>query len=177
MKITGKIKAIAIGVLILSSVAWSSAKADAADADSIRTKVARVALKLEPVTGIKVNIKVLTDSKKDACVLPDGTVLVTSALISASESDDEVAFILAHEISHVIAKDYYSFTPELNNANIPNLQLREINADMNAVHFTKKAGYDPSAAMQILSRLNTVSTPVFRNRLENLSIYLKDIKK
>ena len=50
---------------------------------------------------------VIEDSTINAAALPDGTVLVNTALLGAVENEAQLAFILSHEISHVLQVHYW----------------------------------------------------------------------
>jgi predicted Zn-dependent protease len=47
---------------------------------------------------------VVPSRQENAFALPGGPILITTALIAASESPDEVAGILGHEIQHVVGR-------------------------------------------------------------------------
>ncbi|MFP5504408.1 MAG: M48 family metallopeptidase [Candidatus Sericytochromatia bacterium] len=46
----------------------------------------------------------VADAQENAFALPGGQVLITSALIAAAETPDEVAGVLGHEIQHVLGR-------------------------------------------------------------------------
>src|SRR6266480_1537761 len=50
---------------------------------------------------------VIEDSSINAAALPDGTILVNTALLGAIENGSQLAFILSHEISHVLQVHYW----------------------------------------------------------------------
>jgi hypothetical protein len=50
---------------------------------------------------------VVEDSSINAQALPDGTVLVNTALLGAAENEAEIAFALSHEIAHVLQVHYW----------------------------------------------------------------------
>jgi hypothetical protein len=50
---------------------------------------------------------VVEDSSINAAALPDGTVLVNSALLGAVENEAQLAFVLSHEISHTLQVHYW----------------------------------------------------------------------
>ncbi|HEV2196878.1 MAG TPA: M48 family metalloprotease [Candidatus Acidoferrum sp.] len=50
---------------------------------------------------------VVEDSSINAAALPDGTVLVNTALLGAVENEAQLAFVLSHEISHVLQVHYW----------------------------------------------------------------------
>lgn len=144
---------------------------------AVEARVKKTASRLEGATGYKARLFIgPEETKKDAFVLPDGTIYITSGLVLATDSDDELAFILAHEISHAMAKDHKLFVPEFTSvSDMPDFLLREINADLNGVVFAKKAGFRPEASMSLLTRLTPPSNRTLKSRLETLSIYLKTI--
>jgi Peptidase family M48 len=47
------------------------------------------------------------DSSINAAALPDGTVLVNTGLLGAVENESQLAFVLSHEISHVLQVHYW----------------------------------------------------------------------
>ena len=50
---------------------------------------------------------VVEDSSINAAALPDGTVLVNSALLGVVENEAQLAFVLSHEISHTLQVHYW----------------------------------------------------------------------
>ncbi|MBI2400043.1 MAG: M48 family metalloprotease [Deltaproteobacteria bacterium] len=104
MKKTRKIACKALmGLLFFALFTPSLSRAEAVD--SYRGRVARAASRLEPVTGLSPKIIIKEDDAQSAFVLPDGTVVISRGLLASTGSDDEVAFVIAHEISHIIARD------------------------------------------------------------------------
>ena len=49
---------------------------------------------------------VLEDEALNAFALPGGTIVVTRGLLDAAESENELAFVLGHEIGHFAARDH-----------------------------------------------------------------------
>jgi len=49
---------------------------------------------------------IVQDSRPNAFAVPGGAILVTTGLLSRAESENEVAFILAHEIGHFASRDH-----------------------------------------------------------------------
>ncbi len=168
-------------VFLMASFFWAmfyhpaySATTPAAAYNAAMSRVARIAPKLEALAGRKTPIMVTPDMEKEAFVLPDGNIIITTGLVALCKTDDEFAFIIAHELSHVVAKDFEnSGTPGLTGSRgIPDLQLREIKADENAVRYLKNAGYNPYASISILARLS--KNHDLKDRLDSLSRYLKN---
>jgi hypothetical protein len=50
---------------------------------------------------------VVEDSTINAASLPDGTVLVNTALLGAVENESQLAFVLSHEIAHVLQAHHW----------------------------------------------------------------------
>jgi predicted Zn-dependent protease len=119
----------------------------------------------------------------NAFALPGGFVFVTRSLVELCEwQEDEVAFILAHEMSHVMrghAMDRIISNSAIamgaRAASIRGALSRwvqkvgvrflesaysqdlELEADRLAVRLTEAAGYDPRASVRLLSRLAEIS--------------------
>ena len=50
---------------------------------------------------------VVEDSSINAAALPDGTVLVNTGLLGAVENESQLAFVLSHEIAHVLQAHHW----------------------------------------------------------------------
>ncbi|ELS03501.1 Peptidase family M48 [Xenococcus sp. PCC 7305] len=66
-------------------------------ADSLQTQNASNAL---PAT-----IHIQKEEQANAAVIPGGHIIVTTALLEEAESENELAFVLAHELGHHVARD------------------------------------------------------------------------
>lgn len=51
------------------------------------------------------NIRIQKSPVANAAVLPGGHILVTTSLLQEAESENELAFVLAHELGHHVARD------------------------------------------------------------------------
>jgi predicted Zn-dependent protease len=81
-----------------------AATADARD-EALEELLARLARHWEG-HGYALRLGVLEeDAMPNAFALPGGHVLVTSALLAQASSENELAFVLAHELGHVEARD------------------------------------------------------------------------
>lgn len=123
-----------------------------------------------------------TDSV-NAFATPGGFVLVTVGLIKLLDNEDELAFVLAHEIAHVIQRHHYRVvlrqrlaekaaknlqvaTGELDNAALSQASAQiyargldkssEFEADRMGVELMTQAGFDPAFAMGVLERLQNL---------------------
>ncbi len=52
----------------------------------------------------KLRYKILKDEDLNAMALPDGRIYITSGMMGAVTSDDQLAFVLGHEATHVAQK-------------------------------------------------------------------------
>ncbi len=50
---------------------------------------------------------VVEDSSINAASLPDGTLLINTALLGAIQNESQLAFVLSHEIAHVLQTHYW----------------------------------------------------------------------
>ncbi len=128
------------------------------------------------------SFKILNERKElNAFTAPGGFIYITRALLEALESDDEVAFVLGHEIGHV-AGDH--IRKQLSQAIAGSILLdiltggssqlvrigsdimfslyqsgysrqHERDADTRGVRYMKAAGYNPVAAITALRKLGT----------------------
>lgn len=59
----------------------------------------------ESSNSIPLTIHLLDSKDANAAILPGGNILVTTALLEKAESENELAFVLAHELGHFVARD------------------------------------------------------------------------
>lgn len=123
---------------------------------------------------------VIQSDSVNAFAMPGGYVLVSSGLLKSLESEDELAFVVAHEVAHVARRHHYqvvqrqrlaeqaakglqtlaqdSDTAKLAQAS-GQIYARgldksaEFEADRLGVEYMTKVGYDPAAALSVLEKL------------------------
>jgi len=134
---------------------------------------------------IPVTIKVIDADELNAFALPGGYVFVNSGLIRVTETEAELAGAMAHEIAHVAARHatrQQSREQLVNMATIPLVLLGgwagfaiqqgaglaiplgflsfsrgfETEADLLGLQYMDKAGYDPTAAVDIFERIEAL---------------------
>ncbi|MGF1482463.1 MAG: M48 family metallopeptidase [Cyanophyceae cyanobacterium] len=60
----------------------------------------------EPQTiSVPLTLHVVDYEQPNAAVLPGGHILLTEGLLKQAESENELAFVLAHELGHIVARD------------------------------------------------------------------------
>jgi predicted Zn-dependent protease len=123
---------------------------------------------------------VIESNAINAFAMPGGYILVSTGLLKNLENEDELAFILAHEIAHVSRRHHYQVilrqrlaeqaSKDLQSAvqgdEIGKLALAsgqiyargldkgaEFEADRLGVEIMTRAGYDPVAALNVIERL------------------------
>jgi predicted Zn-dependent protease len=119
----------------------------------------------------------------NAFAAPAGFILVSRGLIDLLESEDELAFVLAHEVAHVMRKHHYNVVQrqrlvekaakdlqELEQSDLVGKlsslsgqmyargldKAAEFEADRLGVELMTRAGYDPAAAISVLEKLMTL---------------------
>jgi predicted Zn-dependent protease len=120
-----------------------------------------------------------TDSV-NAFATPGGFVLITSGLVKQLQNEDELAFVLAHEINHVLRRHHYKVVQRQRLAETAAKQMQATSGDANFASLSQasaqiyargldknsefeadrlgaelmtQSGYDPVSAMGVLERL------------------------
>ena len=123
---------------------------------------------------------VLEDKMKNAFSLPGGFVYISTGLLDILHSDDEIAFVLGHEIGHIVARHaikrlqaalgynllILASAAAPSTGNLPQgvslalasilsgySQEDEFLADRLGIKYAAKAGFDPKAAMEVMQAL------------------------
>lgn len=116
----------------------------------------------------------------NAFAMPGGYILLSSGLLKTLESEDELAFILAHEVAHVARRHHYqvvqrqrladqaakglvAVTQDRDTAKLAQASGQiyargldkgaEFEADRLGTEYMTRAGYDPVAAINVLEKL------------------------
>lgn len=103
----------------------------------------------------KITFYVATDKNPNACTYyRNNQIVVTNSLIKAMDTDDELAAIIAHEISHGVdyrqgvLRGYFTY---LSTSLSP--KKYEYKADKRSVDYLVKAGYNPVAIIVALNKI------------------------
>jgi predicted Zn-dependent protease len=134
---------------------------------------------------IPVSIKVIESDQLNAFALPGGYVFVNSGLIRVAQTEAELAGAIAHEIAHVAARHatrQQSRETLVNVGTIPLVLMGgwvgyavrqgaglgiplgflsfsrgfETEADLLGLQYLDKAGYDPTAALDLFERIEAI---------------------
>jgi beta-barrel assembly-enhancing protease len=121
--------------------------------------------------------------------MPGGKVIITKGMLQKLSSESELAGILAHEIAHVVRRhQMQSSTAERIGAiNAPLDPAMEFEADRMAVVIMSRAGYDASAYLSALRKLQgsgdaglqllAATHPPIANRISQLEPHLGQLPK
>ena len=123
---------------------------------------------------------VLQSDAINAFALPGGYILLSAGLLKTLESEDDLAFVLAHEIAHVARRHHYQVvlrqrladqaakglqaaTQDGDTAKLAQAsgqiyargldKSAEFESDRLGVEYMTRAGYDPVAALNVLEKL------------------------
>lgn len=156
------------------------------DSDAVQQYVNKVGYSVAQFSGVnyKWHFGVVKSDALNAFAMPGGYILLSSGLLKTLESEDELAFVLAHEIAHVARKHHYQIVlrQRLANQAAKNLEgaiaesdiaklaqasgqiyargldkTAEYEADGLGVEYFTRAGYDPAAALNVLEKLQQFS--------------------
>jgi len=147
---------------------------------TVKERIAGIGERISKGVGIEARILVIDERKPEAYVYPDKTIIITTALAELAGSDDEIAFVIGHEMGH-ITKEHCNkeeILSILNDPSLPDWKRHEIEADISGIISFSKAGYNPSSAEKLLSKMlyyTDVSTEAFTERIDAISIYLTDL--
>lgn len=106
-------------------------------------------------------VLVIPERSPNAFVTAVDEIVLSTGLLSAVGSTDELAFVLAHEMGHVALhhsrpnyKAQLAFTGQRNSVHA--LISHEVEADRFAVRLLMQSGYEPRAGLELLTRLQRV---------------------
>ncbi len=156
--------------------------------------IGKALLARQPAAGRRFKLQILATSDVNAFALPGGFIFLTAGLLQRINSKDEIAFAIAHEISHVLLKHpMQRIVSDFSSQVISNIFLRggvlgvmakmavmtflknsyshekELEADIEAIKLMKKCGFSPEGAKNLLNRLSDhkMKTPTLFNYLSS----------
>ncbi|HEY5533705.1 MAG TPA: M48 family metallopeptidase [Ignavibacteria bacterium] len=122
---------------------------------------------------IKYKFRVIETDEINAFAIAGGNVYVTTALLDFVDNEDQLAFVIGHEIGHVDRKHSAIMVQGLalayslggseaemiagiayNILSTPFTKYQEYDADQAGAYFSKKAGYDPYASLKFFDKLS-----------------------
>ncbi|MEY2927753.1 MAG: hypothetical protein RL367_2230, partial [Pseudomonadota bacterium] len=126
--------------------------------DQLATAMASGAITLRTNHGER-RIAALPGCQSDVEIVPgrklnahaDGEIVqLTNAVVAEARDDDELSFVIAHELAHNILEHPQKLTK--GHRSTARIRETEVEADQMAVALMKRAGYDPHAAARFWAR-------------------------
>jgi beta-barrel assembly-enhancing protease len=122
---------------------------------SLQPYVDRVGARLTKQTKrkeINYRFTVREDAVVNAFALSGGYIYINTGLLSLLQSEDELAIVLGHEISHI---ELRHTAPGVIRSvlSLGYTKYQEFDADESGVRLARSAGYDASAAVTVLQKL------------------------
>lgn len=150
--------------------------AETAKAGDNKEKFRRIAGRIESISEIPVRIRITTDAHPEAYIAHDGIVSLSKGILDSLQGDDELAFVIAHEISHKKLKENHCDLPAslFVTSSCPKWLEEEIRTDMHAIQLMIQAGFDPHASLSVLARYCPEGLSTSAQREEAVSKYLKE---
>lgn len=97
----------------------------------------------------------LNSDRLGAFSLPDGRIYITQGLYDYLDEDELLAAVIAHELAHVWAGDGERAVPRSPEARL----MREVAADRFAARLMFRAGWSPSAIVEVLEITRPMQPP------------------
>ncbi len=116
-------------------------------------KVIKIGQKIMLDNKIAKRVPIFVDTKKNVNAfsnLYDKTVTIHEGMFFYIDNDDELAYVLSHEIAHSVEAYGGMIKYMAMNANSKKYEQK---ADLNGIDYMVKAGYDPIAAITIGNKL------------------------
>lgn len=136
--------------------------------------------KISAVADIKIrNIVIVSNREPNAWIYPNRTIVITEALCRLVETENELAFIIAHEVAHakIHSREEFIIFNVMNSfaTGFAGELRREIEADRASVDYMKKSGFDPSPAISMMRKMPRSSN--FYIRMEGIKQYIADSQR
>ncbi len=94
-----------IGQQLVSDLAKKDKKVDAKQQQYLDSLLADLQ-KSDSSSYTPLTIHIQKSPVSNAAILPGGHILITATLLAEAESENELAFVLAHELGHHVARDH-----------------------------------------------------------------------
>src|SRR5262249_24925763 len=114
--------------------------------------------------GLVLELSVLDTPRVLGQALPGGPVVLSRGLLDLTGGDDNaLAFVVGHELAHVL-RDHYAALPVRPTASVagadqPAHGEKDLEADRLGVLFAMLAGYEPAAAVSMLKKIAADTRP------------------
>lgn len=95
-----------------------------------------------PLSELDINVKVLESKGVNAFATQDYTIIITRGLFEKLKSDDEIAFVIGHELGHIAHRDYLS---KYGKVLIPKIIVESLFNNDKAIYAILDSGMDIAA--------------------------------
>ncbi len=128
-------------------------------------KIGKEIAKWVQISGVKLSFKLIQNDEPNAFAFPNGNMYVLTGLFKTVDTENELAFVLAHEISHVVlqhGEKSKEFRRKLNVQSQDDYHLKaftreqEYEADKYGVLFTIRAGYSPLGSVNWFNKMTNL---------------------
>lgn len=127
------------------------------ETDTVRTKILQELVLDRLTEGENIRTKVvimLKGEESEAFVMPDGTIFVSQSLLNKLDSLDEVAAVLAHEVSHLIYKTSFKIAQERGARKVGVAWVHEEACDQKAPELLEKTGFNSLAFSSAIEKIS-----------------------
>lgn len=113
------------------------------------------------------DIELINSDYVNAFAVAPNAVIMSSGLVKVLTSRSELAFVVGHELGHLLAQE--SFASLLENSSLKTID-QELSADLFAINLMVDLGYNPYDSIALLEKLaiNSTSSNIIGLRIEHL---------
>lgn len=132
---------------------------DTPEKPSVRVQILQrdVLDKMTAGTGIKTRVVIMNKGEDPrAFVCPDGTVFISQSLLNRMDNLDEIAGVLAHELTHLINKTAYETYKDSGRNRFGIGWVHEEACDANAPALLEKAGFNSLAFSTAIEKISGI---------------------
>lgn len=165
----------------------ASATVDPATVERVRGILSEITRATDGVRPASIQLRIINSPDYIAQISPNGELTLSTQYIQTTKNDDELAFLVAHEVSHFRhpAPCILSFASvpkqEIESSSAAAQKRIELQADHMGVFLASVAGYHSVAAQDFFSRIQNIpgisdaSHPEFHARLAEIGDELQSI--
>jgi predicted Zn-dependent protease len=108
--------------------------------------------------GFKPQLQLVEHRAPNAFALRPGSIVVSSGLMELTGSSSEFAFIIAHELGHLLAeRGDHAHTLAPIQAREADTMAAELAADAFAMRLLRSRGFDPTAGIEVLRKIEAAT--------------------
>ncbi|HAG50846.1 MAG TPA: hypothetical protein DHU69_08705 [Deltaproteobacteria bacterium] len=167
------------GIVLAGLLALVVGLAPAFSMDGVyMSKVEAIAGGLTVYTQHDVKIVVEDSINPDAYIHPLGHIVITTGILDLFNNDSELAFIIGHELAHIVRGHFDDKSDVLGISKdiyLPENIWKEMDADAYSLKIIKAAGYEPAASLRVLNILRTNNLGQSSSLEKRMSVLVSNI--